>query len=76
MIYMHGFITDSGHVIISGCAEGVVAISNPATGLVIRVISDHQGAPVTDLQASSNSLMVRTHLHELYVYISLLFIVD
>ena len=48
----------SGHVIISGCGEGMVAISNPSSGLVVRMISDHQGAPITDLQASTNSLMV------------------
>ena len=47
-----------GHVVISGCADGVVAISNPASGLVVRVISDHQGAPITDLQYSTNPLMV------------------
>ena len=36
----------------------MVAISNPSSGLVVRMISDHQGAPITDLQASTNSLMV------------------
>ena len=48
----------SGHVIVSGCADGVVAISSPMSGLVVRVISDHQGAPITDIQSSSNPLMV------------------
>ena len=45
-------------MIISGCADGMVAISNPATGLVVRVISDHQGAPITNLQSSLKPLMV------------------
>ena len=51
-------------MIISGCAEGMVAVSNSASGLVVRVISDHQGAPITDLQSSSNTLMVNmVYLH-------------
>lgn len=49
-------------MVISGCADGVVAVSNPKSGLVVRVISDHEGAPVTDLQSSVNSLMVCVHL--------------
>lgn len=27
----------------------MVAISNSASGLVVRVITDHQGAPITDI---------------------------
>ena len=45
-------------MVISGCADGVVAISNPTSGLVVQVISDHQGAPITDLHSSTNTLMV------------------
>ena len=45
-------------MVISGCADGVVAVSNPKSGLVVRVISDHEGAPITDLQSSANTLMV------------------
>ena len=47
-----------GCVVISGCADGVVAVSNPSSGLVVWVISDHEGAPITDLQSSANTLMV------------------
>ena len=48
-----------GHVIISGCSDGLVAISNPNSGLVIRVITDHQGAPITDLHMSPKPIQVR-----------------
>ena len=48
----------TGHVILSGCSNGVVAISNPSTGLVVRVITDHQGAPITDLHTSSKPVTV------------------
>ena len=48
----------TGHVILSGCSNGVVAISNPSTGLVVRVITDHQGAPITDMHTSSKPVTV------------------
>ena len=48
----------AGHVIISGCSDGMVAISNPYTGLVVRVVSDHQGAPITDLHTASKPVKV------------------
>eukprot|EP00731_Ephydatia_muelleri_P028595 Em0020g239a len=41
-----------GHVILSGCADGLVAVTNSLTGMVVRVISDHQGAPITDLHTT------------------------
>ena len=34
---------------LSGSGEGVVAVSSVSSGLVVRVIQDHRGAPVTDL---------------------------
>lgn len=37
---------------MSGCSGGLVAISNVSSGLVIRLVSDHQGAPITDLQVA------------------------
>ena len=49
-----------GHVIISGCSGGMVAISNPSTGLVVHVMSDHQGAPVTDLHTTNKPVKVIT----------------
>ena len=39
-------------MIFSGCADGLVAVSNASTGMVVRVISDHQGAPITDLHTT------------------------
>lgn len=34
---------------MSGGADGIVAISSPATGLTVRLIQDHKGAPITDM---------------------------
>ena len=39
-------------MVISGCSAGLVAISNTSTGVVVRVISDHEGAPITDLHTA------------------------
>ena len=39
-------------MILSGCSDGLVAVTNALTGMVVRVISDHQGAPITDLHAT------------------------
>ena len=46
------------NVLMSGCAAGLVAISNLKSGLVIRVISDHRGAPITDLQTAPKPIQV------------------
>ena len=48
----------TGRVILSGCANGVITISNPSTGLVVRVITDHQGAPITDMHTSDRPVRV------------------
>ena len=53
------FLAD--HVIMSGCAGGLVAISNLKSGLVIRLITDHKGAPITDLQAAPKPIQVSEH---------------
>ncbi|KAJ8037449.1 WD repeat-containing protein 90 [Holothuria leucospilota] len=42
-----------GHVLISGSSDGIVAVSSPTTGITMRVISEHRGAPITDLHVSS-----------------------
>ena len=35
---------------MSGGEDGVVAISSPATGLTVRLIQDHKGAPITAME--------------------------
>ena len=47
-----------GHAILSGCSSGMVAISNPSTGLVVRVITDHQGAPINDIHLANKPIKV------------------
>ena len=41
-----------GRVIISGAEDGLIAISSPTTGMTVRMLSDHKGAPITDIHAS------------------------
>ena len=43
-----------GRMILSGSSDGLVAVSSRTTGMTVRVINDHQGAPVTgvDVQPS------------------------
>ena len=45
-----------GRVFMSGGADGVVAISSPATGLTVRLIQDHKGAPITDMDIASEKV--------------------
>ena len=41
-----------GNVLISGCKHGQVAISNPHTGVVLHMIGEHKGSPITDLSVA------------------------
>ncbi|XP_046861004.1 WD repeat-containing protein 90-like [Xenia sp. Carnegie-2017] len=50
MLYLSVVYSDiCGHVFMSGSTDGVVAISSPATGLTVRLIQDHKGGPITDM---------------------------
>uniref|UniRef100_A0A8D3CUB4 WD repeat domain 90 n=1 Tax=Scophthalmus maximus TaxID=52904 RepID=A0A8D3CUB4_SCOMX len=44
----------SGHVILSGGKNGLVAVSSPVNGATIRVIRDHKGAQITTIQCCKN----------------------
>uniref|UniRef100_A0A8C9QDL9 WDR90 4th beta-propeller domain-containing protein n=1 Tax=Spermophilus dauricus TaxID=99837 RepID=A0A8C9QDL9_SPEDA len=46
------FSTD-GQTILSGDKDGVVAVSRLRTGITFRVLSDHQGAPISTIQSTS-----------------------
>nr|XP_020032752.1 WD repeat-containing protein 90-like [Castor canadensis] len=46
------FSTD-GQTVLSGDKDGLIAISRPHTGMTFRVLSDHQGAPISTLQSTS-----------------------
>lgn len=48
----------TGCVLVSGSAEGLIAVSNVSCGLVVRVIQDHRGAPITDLSVAGKSVQV------------------
>ncbi|XP_068672849.1 WD repeat-containing protein 90-like isoform X2 [Montipora foliosa] len=41
-----------GRVIISGSEDGLLAISSPSTGLTVRLLNDHRGAPITCIHVS------------------------
>ncbi|XP_041733420.1 WD repeat-containing protein 90 [Coregonus clupeaformis] len=40
----------NGQVILSAGRDGLMAVSNPVTGVTVRIISDHKGAPITTIQ--------------------------
>ncbi|XP_054570544.1 WD repeat-containing protein 90 [Eptesicus fuscus] len=42
-----------GQTIISGDKNGLVAVSQPRTGLTFRILSDHRGAPISTIQSTS-----------------------
>ncbi|XP_036389825.1 WD repeat-containing protein 90 [Megalops cyprinoides] len=39
-----------GQVLLSGGKDGLMAVSSPLTGMTLRVISDHKGAPISTIQ--------------------------
>lgn len=41
-----------GRMILSGGEDGLVAVSSPTTGMTVRVIGDHKGAPITCLDVT------------------------
>ncbi|XP_022092508.1 WD repeat-containing protein 90-like isoform X1 [Acanthaster planci] len=46
--------SSDGHVVLSGGTDGIIAVSSPTTGMTMRVINDHRGAPITDMHVTSN----------------------
>ncbi|XP_065826313.1 WD repeat-containing protein 90-like isoform X2 [Oscarella lobularis] len=42
-----------GHVLISACLSGLVAVSSPSTGLTIRIIREHKRVPISDLSVAN-----------------------
>ncbi|KAJ8318923.1 hypothetical protein KUTeg_004014 [Tegillarca granosa] len=45
--------SSDGRMIISGGSDGLIAISSPTTGMTVRVINDHKGAPITNLDVTN-----------------------
>lgn len=52
----------TGHVLLSGCKDGLIAVSNVSSGLVVRVIQDHRGAPITDLSIARKPVQVNVYM--------------
>ncbi|XP_048188254.1 WD repeat-containing protein 90 isoform X2 [Perognathus longimembris pacificus] len=46
------FSTD-GQTILSGDKDGLVVVSRPCTGMSLRMLTDHQGAPISTIQSTS-----------------------
>uniref|UniRef100_A0A671RFH1 WD repeat-containing protein 90-like n=1 Tax=Sinocyclocheilus anshuiensis TaxID=1608454 RepID=A0A671RFH1_9TELE len=42
-----------GHVLLSGGRDGLITVSSPVTGVTVRTIRDHKGAPITTVQCTS-----------------------
>lgn len=51
-------------MIISGGSDGLIAVSSPTTGMTVRVISDHKGAPITNIDVTTRQVSpkVRTFI--------------
>ena len=43
-------------MIISGGSDGLIAVSSPTTGMTVRVISDHKGAPITNIDVTNTQV--------------------
>lgn len=53
--YMHVCVC-VGHVLLSGGRDGLITVSSPVTGVTVRTISDHKGAPITTVQCTSKQV--------------------
>ncbi len=51
-----------GRVVISGGKDGLIAVSSPTTGMTVRMLNDHKGAPITDIHVSSHKVRCYFHL--------------
>ncbi|XP_013393033.1 WD repeat-containing protein 90-like [Lingula anatina] len=44
--------SSDGRMLLSGGSDGLIAVSSPTTGMTVRVISDHKGAPITNIDVT------------------------
>ncbi|XP_057178394.1 WD repeat-containing protein 90 isoform X4 [Triplophysa rosa] len=42
-----------GHVLLSGGRDGLITVSSPVTGVIVRTLRDHKGAHITTVQCTS-----------------------
>lgn len=47
-------------MIISGGSDGLIAVSSPTTGMTVRVISDHKGAPISNIDVTNTQVRYKT----------------
>ena len=40
-------------MIVSGGADGLIAVSSPSTGMTVRMIADHKGAAITTINVTT-----------------------
>ena len=45
-------------MILSGGSDGLIAVSSPTTGVTARVIGDHKGAPITNIDVTNKQVNV------------------
>ncbi|KAK6171134.1 hypothetical protein SNE40_019389 [Patella caerulea] len=45
--------SSDGRTIISGGKDGLIAVSSPTTGLTVRVICDHKGSPISNIDVTN-----------------------
>jgi len=55
-VYVHCMHVCVGHVLLSAGRDGLITVSSPATGVTVRTISDHKGAPITTVQCTSKQV--------------------
>ena len=54
-------------MIVSGGSDGLIALSSPTTGMTVRVLNDHGGAPITCINVAH--LQVNTSCYQDYKWI-------
>ena len=52
-------------MILSGGSDGLVAVSSPTTGMTVRVLNDHKGAPITCIDVTSLQVRAFSFLYKM-----------
>ena len=60
-------------MIISGGSDGLIAVSSPTTGMTVRVISDHKGAPITNIDVTNKQVIASFELYSFLMQLQNIF---
>ena len=49
-----------GAMLLSGSSDGLIAVSSPMTGMTVRVITDHKGVAISNIDVTPTKVACTT----------------